>query len=384
MNEPTSTVRADPRVSKWLIGGLIVVAIVFATFTLSRVDRSADLLPPEVFAGVPVQVFDATGPTIEVVPPSVALRVPEARTVGRSRIEPLPEVSSLGGYVALTATPAGGVFRTMWTLGPGGSLAGRSDLPVGIRVAPRVVADRFVAFTDGDSGYVIDAGLVGEPVVMSTGSVVIPSDATGRVWFVSDADPRLSATEVGMAPEGSEVVGVYKRPFRAIPDGLERSGVTDSVIGVVGVWTPGGVVSLSEDEESAEGLVRIALSASPDLIRSRWIPATALPALAEIHATKGGVSTVCIARISDLIAAVSGSGTMIMIDPNDGARLHTILGVQAIDGIGWATPDQLVFLASTESGTEIHSIDTRTGIVSAFAVLSGSTEWTLAASASSC
>jgi hypothetical protein len=75
---------------------------------------------------------------------------------------------------------------------------------------------------------------------------------------------------------------------------------------------------------------------------------------------------------------------MIMIDPNDGARLHTILGVQAIDGIGWATPDQLVFLASTESGTEIHSIDTRTGIVSAFAVLSGSTEWTLAASASSC
>lgn len=383
-SEPEPSPRMELRSPKWLVAGLVAVAVVFVVIALSRADRSVKQFPPSVFAGVPVQLFNASGPTIPVVPPSAATRVDPPVTVGGASIEPTSDANLVEGYVALTSSEPTAANRTLWTLGPGGSVAARTDLLVGTDGPPPLVTDRFVAFTDTEFGMVVDASLVGEPVVMADASHVVPSDAKDRVWFVASVDRGLAATEVGLAPGDSEVVGVYKRPFRLGPDGLEEAQEIDATRHRVGLWGSGTVVSLNSVQSAPVGVVRVAISSSSGLLRSKLVPAQVLPALSKLEDDDGGVSTMCVARGSGRIAAVSDKGTLILVDADGGAAPFTKPGVHPVNGVGWTSPDQLVFLSEVGGVTEVRSIDALTGVIETIAVLSGSTEWTLTASASSC
>jgi len=375
--------------------GIVIGAV--GSLVLSSVATSGGEVPSTSVpvaatrTSVPAVATSATTATTSTVVTTTSQRI----MLSEPSVVPEAGAADLLGEVALTPSPGLSGSGTLYVLRPGGSVVRRDDMPLtpGDYPYPLLMTGGHIAFTGGQSGYLIDTELTDSPRQLSDTSFIVAAAAPGQVWFVGRGAEWVAPVDVVAEETGDriDVADVFDWPLAGAADGLIVRPVDETIYGPIAYWTPGGglePIVLDNPDKShliaASG--NLAVIVEQDLVRVLDI--TTGDYLGRPGVVVGGDRLnieACLSPNQQHLAVVGVTGDAYIMEVNTGVVLHRLTDLQFPHAIGWTDPDQFVFVVGTGVGTTVRAIDVSTGQPHIAAALTGSpSRWLLAANGTMC
>jgi hypothetical protein len=250
-----------------------------------------------------------------------------------------------------------------------------------------------LAFTDGQSGYLIDADLSDSLRQLTDASFIVAAAAPGQVWLVGRGAEWVAPVDVVSEDVGDriDVADVFDWPLAGTADGLMVRPVDEATYGPIAYWSPtGGLEPIAVNDPDHNHLIaasgNLAVIVEQDLVTVLDI--TTGDYLGRPGVVVGGDRLniqACLSPGQQHVAVVGATGDAYIMEVNTGVVLHRLAGLEFPHAIGWTDPDQFVFVAQAGDETTVQALDVSTGQPHIAATLTGSpTRWLLAANGAMC
>ncbi len=244
---PDQTRLGPPHRWPWLltVAGVVlgaVGALVLSSVGASGGDElsSSSVPPTEPTTSVGTVASSTTTAATSTVITKTSLPV----TLGEPNVVPGDGADNLLGAVALTPSPGGAGSGLLYVLRPGGSVVRRDDVPFapGDHPYPLLMTGGKIVFADGQSGYLVDADLLGSPEQLIDASFILPAATPGQIWLIGRGVEWVAPVDVATQDVGDrvEVGTVFDWPLAAAADGLIVRPIDEAAYGPIAYWTPGG------------------------------------------------------------------------------------------------------------------------------------------------
>ena len=218
---------STPRWPLLLVAVGVVIGTV-GTLVLSSMATSGSEAPS---TSVPLAATATSDPTVATSTTTVTTSggvttTSQRVTTSEPDVVPQAGAADLLGAIAFTPSPGISDSDTLYVLRPGGSVVRREGVPFtpGDYPYPLLMTGGYIAFTGGQTGYLVDADLVDEPKPLADASFIVPAATPGQIWFVGRSAEWMAPVDIGSGGVGDRIEvaepGLYlpvSRRFRPVP-----------------------------------------------------------------------------------------------------------------------------------------------------------------------
>lgn len=314
----------------------------------------------------------------------------------RGRVEPLVGAAELAGPVAMAAIAGQIESENLWVLQSGGRLVQRVDVPLrpgGFEHQILIVGD-YILFSTTGGTYKLGVDL-SEPAEQIAGeSFLIPGSTPEVAWIIGGFDLQWFAPFNGHTGEIGSQTDIdqdFGWPFAGYDGGVLFHPNDADTYGEVAYWPTGGqpepfglAVGSDATIHQITGHLAVLLFPGPvvKLIGVETLEEVlsyAVPSEGQPH-----VVNVCLSPDAQQMAVMSSSGPLEVIQIPTGKTVAHIQDEEIVSIVGWAAPNQFLYVTESQGRTQMISLDIKTGSTARVARLAALGNWRIATSGQGC
>ena len=237
------------------------------------------------------------------------------------------------------------------------------------------------------TAYTIDVDLLDPPLRVAEAAQLIPAATQGVIWIVGESSDWLASLDMETLAMGPrfDVADVVARPITGIGDGLAVQPVDSETFGPVAYWSPSNGMqrldlALPTEASLLTGAGSQVVLASSDTLYVIDVQSGESVAQFPLELGPGTVvSEACMSPDNRYVGIVDSAGRISLFDVATGVSFNGIEPVPPVNGVGWASGNQLVYIRELSIDESIvQALDVETGTTRDVAHLSSTRQWWLA------